>query len=46
MAGIKCVQDINAAEQRQYGADLPDIRNGQATVRGDLTLDTAKPLQY
>jgi hypothetical protein len=37
MAGIKCVQGIDAAGRRHYGIDLPDIRNGQAKVRGDLT---------
>jgi hypothetical protein len=37
MADIKCVQDIDAAGRRQYGVDLPDIRNEQVTVRGDLT---------
>jgi hypothetical protein len=36
MAGVKCVQDINAAGRRQYGVDLPDIHSGQATMRGDL----------
>jgi hypothetical protein len=36
MAGIKSVQDIDAAGQRQYDADLLDICNGQAIVRGDL----------
>jgi hypothetical protein len=37
MTDIKCVQDIDVAGQRQYGVDLPDIRNEQATMRGDLT---------
>jgi hypothetical protein len=36
MTGIKYVQDVDAAGRRQYGVDLPDIRNGQATMRGDL----------
>jgi hypothetical protein len=37
MAGITCVEDIDAAGRRQYGANLLVTRNGQATVRGDLT---------
>jgi hypothetical protein len=37
MADIKCVQDIDAAGRRQYGANLLDMLNEQATVRGDLT---------
>jgi hypothetical protein len=37
MTGIKCVQDIDAVGWRQHGVDLLDIRNGQATMRGDLT---------
>jgi hypothetical protein len=36
MAGIKCVQDIDVIGRRQYGANLPDICNRKATVRGDL----------
>jgi hypothetical protein len=37
MAGIKCVQDIGTAGRQQNGADLPDVRNRQATMRRDLT---------
>jgi hypothetical protein len=38
MASIKCVQDIDTSGRRQYGANLLVTRNGQTTVRGDLTL--------
>jgi hypothetical protein len=37
MTSIKYVQDIDIAEQRQYGADLLVTRNGQTTVQGDST---------
>jgi hypothetical protein len=36
MLDIKYVQDIDATGRRQYDADVLDIHNGQATVRGDL----------
>jgi hypothetical protein len=42
LADIKCVQDIDTAGRRQYGADLLVTRNGQATMRGDLMLQCHK----
>jgi hypothetical protein len=42
MDGIKCVQDIDTIGQRQYGIDLLDGHNGQATERGDLTPQRSK----
>jgi hypothetical protein len=42
MAGIKFIQDIDIAGRGQYDADLLDILNGQATVRGDLTPQRSK----
>jgi hypothetical protein len=35
MSGIKCIQDIDTAEQWQYITCLLVTHNGQATVRGD-----------
>jgi hypothetical protein len=37
MTSIKCIQDIDIAERRQYGADLLVTHNGQSTVQGDST---------
>jgi hypothetical protein len=37
MAGIKYIQDIDAAGRRQYNTYLLNIHNGQATMRCDLT---------
>jgi hypothetical protein len=38
MTNIKCIQDIDVAGLRHYGANLLVMRNGQATVQGDSTV--------
>jgi hypothetical protein len=44
MTGIKFIQDIDVAGRGQYDADLLDILNGQAIVRGDLTPQRSKAI--